>query len=126
MAPGAADASALSDPPTRAMYLSSWREYFAYRADGLRHRRRVFEWQLLSSKIIFVIVLLLVFSGIYFAAVQFHTGLKREVADQPTQLEASMQGIKITSPVLGVIILVLSLAFFYCYLVYVYPIENIF
>jgi hypothetical protein len=35
-------------------------------------------------------------------------------------------GIKVSSPVLGVVILVISLAFFYFYLVYVYPIENIF
>jgi len=31
----------------------------------------------------------------------------------------------VASPVLGVVILVISLAFFYLYLVYVYPIEEI-
>jgi hypothetical protein len=43
-----------------------------------------------------------------------------------TTLEASATGIKLSSPVLGVIILALSLAFFYLYLVHVYPIEEIF
>jgi hypothetical protein len=43
-----------------------------------------------------------------------------------TEFEASAKGIKVSSPVLGVIILVISLAFFYLYLVYVYPISEIF
>lgn len=41
-------------------------------------------------------------------------------------VELSTSGIKVSSPVLGVIILALSLAFFYLYLVYVYPIKEIF
>jgi hypothetical protein len=39
-------------------------------------------------------------------------------------IELSTGGLKISSPVLGVIILGLSLAFFYLYLVYVYPIAE--
>jgi cation transport ATPase len=42
-----------------------------------------------------------------------------------TELELGPTGIKITSPVLGVVILGLSLGFFYLYLKYVYPITNI-
>ena len=41
-----------------------------------------------------------------------------------TSLEASAQGIKVSSPVLGVIILSLSLLFFYLYLSFVYPIQE--
>jgi hypothetical protein len=114
------------DPQTRALYLSAMREYYAYCNTRLQHRRSVFGWQLLSAKIIFVAVLLLVFSGIYFAAVQFYSGLKTNAAPQTTEIVASMKEVKVTSPVLGVIILVISLAFFYCYLVYVYPIADIF
>jgi hypothetical protein len=40
-------------------------------------------------------------------------------------LDLSTAGLKVSSPVLGVIILVISLAFFYLYLVYVYPISEI-
>lgn len=124
-------AASLLDDETRAEYLAALRAYYAYHISGLRHRSSVFEWQLLSSRIIFVVVLLLVFAGIYFAAVQFHMGLRaigKGAPDVPqtTELEAGAQGIKVSSPVLGVIILVISLAFFYLYLVYVYPIENIF
>jgi hypothetical protein len=41
-----------------------------------------------------------------------------------TSLEASAQGLKVSSPVLGVIILSLSLLFFYLYLNFVYPIHE--
>ncbi len=125
--------SELFDSPTKEKYLAALREYYDYRISGLQHRQRVFEWQLFSSKVIFVIVLVLVFTGIYFAAVQFHSGLSRKAktegsseSNEVTEFAASVKGIKVKSPVLGVIILVISLAFFYLYLAYVYPIENIF
>ncbi|MGH7801503.1 MAG: hypothetical protein ACREOW_12920 [Thermodesulfobacteriota bacterium] len=123
----------LFDQQTKEKYLAALREYFDYRISGLQHRQRVFEWQLFSSKVIFVVVLLLVSTGIYFAAVQFHSGLGRRAkatgaseGDEVTEFAASLKGVKVKSPVLGVIILVISLAFFYLYLAYVYPIENIF
>jgi hypothetical protein len=43
-----------------------------------------------------------------------------------TEIEASLQGFRVSSPVLGVIILALSFLFFYLYLKYVYPINEIF
>ncbi len=118
----------LTDAATNEAFLQAMGEYYSYKTSGLRHRRRVFEWQLLSSKVIFVTVLMLVASGIAFAAVQFRAGLKRrngDAKDVATELDVSTAGIKVTSPVLGVIILVISLAFFYLYLVYVYPISEL-
>jgi len=41
------------------------------------------------------------------------------------ELEVSTSGIKVNSSVLGVIILILSIAFFYLYILYVYPIKYI-
>lgn len=120
------------DAETHAAYLVSLRAYYNYRATGLEHRRSVFHWQLLSSKVIFVVVLLLVGLGMYFAAIQFKSDLKGKEQNQnggagtSTDIELSAKGIKVTSPILGVVVLTLSLGFFYLYLVYVYPIEDIF
>lgn len=144
------------DPETRTVALEALREYYRYRQSGYEHRRRVFEWQLLSSRIIFVVVILMVSAGIYFSGVQFHLALRgtppvlkevREVstatppaaeaaaveAPRPppvpvtlqTSFEAGTSGVKVSSPVLGVIILVISFLFFYMYLVHVYPISEI-
>ena len=129
----------LKDAATRQRYLESMQRYYEYRADGYAYRSRVFEWQLTSSKVIFLVVLVLVMCGIYFAWVQFRAAmiamhrkaaLEAAAKDAPnplaTQFEVSSKGIVINSSVLGVIILGLSLAFFYLYLVYVYPIQNVF
>jgi hypothetical protein len=120
----------LLDPSVKSQRLEALREYYAYRAQGYRHRQKTFEWQLFSSKVIFVSVLTVVFAGIYFAAVQFHVGLSRKgrarQADVVTEIDASLKGIRVSSPVLGVLILTLSLVFFYLYLAYVYPIHETF
>jgi hypothetical protein len=100
--------------------------YYQYRVDGYQHRQRVFGWQLLSTKIIFVMVILLVLIGVYFSWLQFRSAMKAgHPGDaQETTFEASTSGFKVSSPVLGVIILAISLAFFYLYLVHVYPIVD--
>ena len=121
----------IEDSETRKKYLGALKEYYEYRAAGLQHRREVLKWQLFSAKVIFSIVLLVVATGIVFAGIQFSVDLRRisqgKEAEAPiTELQASTEGIKVTSSVLGVIILALSLAFFYLYLVHVYPIEDIF
>jgi hypothetical protein len=141
--PASPGEAAMTDPATRAKYLASLQSYYDYRSSGYSYRARVFEWQLLSSRFIFVIVVLLVLAGMYFAAVQFHVALatarrnsklpQKEgsegappAAPFATQLEISAKGIVVNSSVLGVIIVSLSLAFFYLYLVYVYPVNDTF
>jgi hypothetical protein len=140
---------AMSDKDTKQAYLVSMQRFYEYRTNGYAFRSRVFEWQLFSSRVIFVIVVLLVLAGIYFAAIQFHVALSiakrntlaaaRQAAEAasgpkapPTdaplslaaELEISAKGVVVKSSVLGVLILTLSLAFFYLYLVYVYPIND--
>lgn len=123
----------LKDADTNARFLAAMRAFYDYRTSGFEHRRRVFDWQLLSSRLIFVTVLLLVAIGMVFAAIQFGVGLRRGFKAAPgekpvesiTQIELAATSVKVASPVLGVVILVISLAFFYLYLVYVYPIEEI-
>jgi hypothetical protein len=112
--------------------LTAWQNYYGYMTHGYKHRKSVFSWQLFSSKIIFFVVIFLVLTGIYFAWLQFmyvirkHKGQKTVGEELHTELTASGKEIKISSPVLGVIILVISLLFFLLYLKYVYPINEIF
>ena len=109
------------------------KELYDYYHFGLEHRKQTFSWNLSSSKITFWVVIVLVFSGIAFAGFQFYIAMQeRRTAstlppmDLGTQLEAGKDGIKVSSHVLGVIILIISLLFFYLYLAYVYPIKEIF
>ena len=98
-------------------------EYFTHVTETNRHQRDVFQWQLLSSRILFVIALVLVIAGIYFAAVQFRRDMREGKEGAASTLKFEKDGIEVSSSVLGVIILVISLVFFYLYLVFIYPIE---
>lgn len=94
---------------------------------SIQHNKWVYEWQGFSTKVIFFSVVFLVFLGMAFSGIQFYKSYKTADPDQKpdtaTELELSLKGVKVTSSILGVIILVISLAFFYLYLVHVYPIN---
>lgn len=128
------------DASGREALAASLEAYYRYRESAFHHRRAVFDWQLISSRIIFFVTIALVGIGIYFSWLQFMSspasGRKESEKDpeagekgrggMTTTLEATLQGVKVSSPVLGVIILVISLAFFYLYLTHVYPIVETF
>jgi hypothetical protein len=121
---GAVPQGFVPDEATMAALQASIRAHYEYRTQGYDHRSRTFEWQYRSSQIIFGVVIGIVLIGLYFSWLQFHAeGMKG--TGLSTSLEGSKDGFKISSPVLGVIILVLSLAFFYLYLVHVYPISEV-
>jgi hypothetical protein len=96
---------------------------------SLEHNRSAYAWQGYSTRVIFYAVILLVLTGMIFSALQFMksyrlpAGKATKAADYRTELELSVKGIKVSSSVIGIVILVISLAFFYLYLVHVYPIN---
>jgi hypothetical protein len=96
---------------------------------ALQDRVNVFTWQRFASKVIFYVVILLVFLGMTFSGIQFFISLrhtKKHQADSGlTTLEASWGGVKLKSSVLGVIILVISFLFFYMYLALVFQISAV-
>ncbi|HET6175905.1 MAG TPA: hypothetical protein VFE61_03160 [Candidatus Sulfotelmatobacter sp.] len=127
------------DPATRAKKQEALRAQYDYNIFSIQHAERTFEFQYWTGKIIFWIVLLIVFAGLALSAVQFYVGLrhplesrakagaKESPQDDPSvsEFEATLQGIKLKSSVLGLIILAMSMVFFYLYLKYVYTITNL-
>ena len=104
-----------------------------------QHQQRVFAWQLFSSKVIFWTVILIVICGLAFSALQFYASFKTPAAEpnnarmpidetpgnRQTEIEISPQSLKVRTSVMGVIILTLSLSFFYLYLKFVYPVQPV-
>lgn len=117
---------------------------------AMKHRWRSFDFQYTASIIIFFVVIIIVISGLVFSGWQFNHALKQmklkekivdhaaatttnqdnvannfDWASLSSQLEVSTTGVKVNSSLLGVIILALSIAFFYLYIIYVYPIKYV-
>jgi hypothetical protein len=137
----------------------AYSEYYRHEAGVFKQQEKVYDFQLLSSKVILLIVILLVLSGIVFAGLQFWYALikaplidsnppqpvvsppgtptdqvgagivpptpKRNVGDTFTSdLEVSMTGFKVKSSILGLLLVLISMVFFFLYIRYVYPIEQ--
>lgn len=122
VAEAAADAEAL--PDTSPAITKAEEEYdlarIEYQKWTLTDLRRTYHWQNVASVIIFVVVIALVLAGVFFSWVQFRAaGFKSD----PASFDGSLQGIKLTTSALGLLILAISMGFFYLYLVYVYPIN---
>jgi hypothetical protein len=101
------------------------------------YRINLYNWQLTSSKYIFMVVAIIVLIGLYLSYLQFKASTKhitstlnkQEVTKSDDQLSAnkfeiSKDGIKIDSAVIGLIILAISIVFFFLYLKFVFPING--
>jgi hypothetical protein len=119
---------------TKSKYEESLRAGYDYQTYSYAHAKRTFDWQDWSGRIIFWMVISLVGSGLVFSSIHFYVGLRQQVVtsdkkpesgDEATEFEATLQGIKLKSSVLGLLILSMSMVFFYMYLKFVYPITNI-
>lgn len=148
------DDSNAQEPELNQGYKDALKEYFSavrarnqaaiksyeYNSWALEtHRKAVFSWQLLSGRIIFVVVILLVLTGVCFSGIQFFIAMKEATRKQQiseasdaqdkkilrTTLKASLSGIEVGSSILGIIVLMISFLFFYLYVVYVCPITVI-
>jgi hypothetical protein len=91
--------------------------------ESMLHTYAVYQWQLLSSKLVFYLVIAIVLSGLALCWLQFLRSSSTKGTAKAADLSISVTGLKVSSPVLGVIVLAISLAFFFCYLQFVYPIR---
>ena len=118
-------------------------EYSKKKINNFIHTIRVFEWQLLSSKFIFFIVMVVVLSGILFSGLQFYQSFKltskvikiansknldqiEKIVDQDnSNISVSpTNGFSVTTSIVGLLVLGISIGFFYLYLTHVYPIKE--
>lgn len=134
----------VQSPPTNSppAVLEAYNEaligYLEYRKTGYQHRRAVYRWQFVSTIVTFVTVLIVVFTGLYFSYLQFTDGGRRwarktkadeasptaPVISTATTFKANLSGVEVSSNVMGLIILVVSIVFFYLYIAFVYPIKD--
>jgi hypothetical protein len=116
----AADLPSSAQSPQQAAEDANAEKYAAWRYNYVES---VFTWQYYSSFVLFGVVLALVAAGLYFAYRQF--SLSIDIAGKTFNSEEvtiGSHGVVVKTSFLGVAILAFSLAFFFLYLRFVYPI----
>ena len=98
-------------------------EYFEW---ALEHRKQVFNWNHRSSVLIFFFVMAIISMGLYFSYMQFRESGKGagNLPLPESTMKIGQGGVEISSSIIGLLILVVSLGFFYLYLENVYPVQT--
>ena len=120
------------------------REQYEYEIWLIRYNKKIYEYQHTSSKVLLGISVIVLTCGLYFSYMQFKDRTKirnidvvnnnqnsendekllEKGDDSKTSLKIGAAGIEISSSIIGLLILCVSLAFFYLYISNIYPIEN--
>ena len=88
----------------------------------MQHRVAVFKWQEFASNVMLWVVVVVVLSGLVFSAAQLIDGL-RFGKDLQGNLEISAQGLKVTSSIVGLLVLAMSIAFVLIFVDQIYEIH---
>jgi hypothetical protein len=118
-----------------SIMLQSYTDQYVF---NVQHEKRAFKLQFYSSIFIFIMVVVIVCMGLVLSYKQFklneeivkhsmkqNTGTIDKGTDTASSMEVSKDGIKMNTAVIGLMILVISLVFFFLYLRFVYHIEII-
>jgi hypothetical protein len=124
----------------------AYAEHYKTYVDGLTAiQLRAFNWQFWTSVVLLGVVVAICLAGVIFSGFQLYWATaygsgggsaERPSADQVaankpnadqlgTNVELSWQSVRVTSSVIGLVVLVISLAFFYLFLKEVYPISAV-
>lgn len=90
-----------------------------------QHLVDVLHRQGIATNIILILVVIIVISGLLLAAYQLRVAAKSGGPQSSTELEASAAKVRITSSSVGIVVLTISLLFFYLYVKEIYSINVI-
>jgi len=112
-------------PELQKAYVAAKKVEYKSQARLHEHRASIFEWQLMAANVVLALVVLVVSAGIIFSAMQLRKALLMDQPQDSAELELSATKIRVTSSVVGIIVLVLSLGFLYLFLTEVFDLEPI-
>ena len=92
----------------------------AYDLWVLNDRGRAFGWQRINGIVLFITALSILAFGFFLTWLEF--GKARE---KPVELEIGTTGVKVSSEVIGIVILIIALTFTYLYIDRIYPISEV-
>jgi len=97
---------------------------YGYIIADMKHTEAVYAWQLKASGYVLFLVFVLVVGGVALTAYQLHMSFKigQPIGDQ--EITASAKELSVRASVVGITVLVISLAFTYLFLMEVYKINR--
>jgi hypothetical protein len=111
------------DPQLQSAYIEAQTKQYQYIAKMMEINIRVLNAQRWASYAILFLVVIVVLSGISFAGIQLWKSISAAGVQPTTDLELSAAQVRITSNIVGVIVLTISLVFLYIFTTEVYPIH---
>jgi hypothetical protein len=98
--------------------------WYDYQRAVMQYNQSLLDWQLLAANILLWTVVVVVVAGVIYSGIQLTAATRlRQRAD--SSFEISAQRIRVTSSVVGIVVLVLSLVFLLIFVQQVYTIKGI-
>jgi len=111
------------DPELHSAYLEAKKKEYEYVTKVMELNIEAFNAQRWSAYAILFLVVIVVISGISFSGFQLWKSISVAGVQTSNELELSASKVRITSSVVGIIVLMISLAFLYIYTMQVYQIR---
>lgn len=112
-----------SDSRITEAYVAARVKDFEYRAELRDAAIKAMKLQRLASNVVLFLVVVVVGAGVGFAGFQLWKSVSVAGVQNSTDLELSASNVRVTSSVVGVVVLTLSLAFLYIYTKEIYHIK---
>jgi hypothetical protein len=111
------------DPELRSAYVEAKKKEYEYITKIMELNIEAFNAQRWSAYAILFLVVVVVISGISFSGFQLWKSISVAGVQTTNELELSASKVRITSSVVGIVVLTISLAFLYIYTVQIYQIR---
>ena len=113
------------DPAVINAYIDMRKKEYEYQKEVMEIYTNAFRAQSIAAYIVLVLVVLVVVAGIAFAGFQLLKSVAIAGVQPTTELEVSASKVRVTSSVVGIIVLTISLVFLYIYTTEIFHIRVI-
>ena len=114
---------AQTDSALYAKYIEVKKKEYDYQAKLMDLNVETFQTQWLQTYTVMSLVVIVVIAGVLFAAFQLWKSVSVAGVQLNSELEISAKNVRITSSIVGVVVLVISIAFLYIYTHEVYQLR---
>lgn len=117
--------SHLVPPEVQAAFDKYQVQYYAFLGQQIEVAIENFRWQQRASEVLMWTVLAVVFCGLGFSGYQLYHATRLGKDPAASEIEVSTNKVRVTSSIVGLVVLFMSIAFLYLFLIEVYRIKPV-